>query len=111
MKSVLEKNNLKDLMLFSNTYLIPSVLCPWGEADYIHKCGNITYDTVLQIYLPKCYIHKVNGDKLCQKVFSTRDDYVRENTEYDDLLLNPSWKVLPCLAFVKGKGPQVLTCR
>ncbi len=31
--------------------------------------------------------------------------------EYDEFLLNPSWKVLPSIAFIEGKGPHILTCR
>ena len=70
------------------------------------------YDILLQQYLPKCYIEKVHSDKGCEKVYSTRDDYVRDSDEdYEDLLLNPAWKVLPSLAYVEGKGPEVLTCR
>ena len=48
MKSQLDKNTLGDIMQCCNKYLIPSVLCPWGEAEYIHQCGNIPFDTVLQ---------------------------------------------------------------
>ena len=111
MKCALDKNTLTDIMNCCNTYLMPSVLCPWGEAEYIHQCGNLPYDTLLQRYLPKCYIQKVNSDKLCQKAFSTREDYFRDNEDYENLLLNPNWKVKPCVAFIEGKGPQVLTCR
>ena len=111
MKCLLRNNSLADIMDCFNTYLIPSVLCPWGDNEYMHQCGNVPYDIILQRYLPKCYIRKVNVDKLCQKVFSTREDYVRDTEEYDNLLLNPTWKVKPCLAFIEGKGPQVLTCR
>ena len=111
MKSDLDTNTLGSIMRSCNKYMVQSVLCPWGEAEFIHQCGNIPYDTVLQRYLPKCYVHKVHLDKLCLKDFSTRDDDVREPTDYEDILLNPSWDVLPCLAFIEGKGPQVLTCR
>jgi len=31
--------------------------------------------------------------------------------EYDCLAYNPKWRVLPSIAFFKGKGPQLLTCR
>ena len=34
-----------------------------------------------------------------------------ECEDYDVLLLNPSWKVLPSIDFISGKGPCVLTCR
>lgn len=43
---------------------------------------------------------------------SSHDDYVRATIEdYDVLLLNPSWRVLPSIYFIEGKGPHVMTCR
>ena len=112
MKSGLSSNTLSEIIRVCNKHLIPSVLCPWGESEYIHKCGNIPYDIMVQRYLPKCYIRKIHSDKMCEKVHSARDDYVRDSlSDYNDLLLNPSWKVLPSLAFVEGKGPEVMTCR
>ena len=112
MKSGLEINTLSEIMRCCNEYLIPSVLCPWGESEYIHNCGKLAYDTVCQRYLLKCHIKKINSDKLLEKVNSSRDDYIRESQEeYDVLLLNPSWKVLPSIAFIEGKGPHVMTCR
>ena len=112
MKCGLKKNTLSEVMRVCNKHLIPSVLCPWGESEYIHMCGNISYDSVIQRYLPKCYIHKHCQDKACEKVYSSRPDYIRdEMDEYDMFLLNPSWKVLPSIAFIEGKGPTVLTCR
>ena len=43
-------------------------------------------------------------------VVSARDDFVRDNDEYDRLLFNPEWKVSPSIAIVNGKGPCSLTC-
>lgn len=72
----------------------------------------VSYDIIIQRYLPKCYIQKVHQDKLLYNVNSTRDDYVRDCTnDYHNFLLNPSWNVLPSLAFINGKGPEVFTCR
>lgn len=37
---------------------------------------------------------------------------MRDSLEhYDVLLLNPSWRVLPSISFIDGKGPHVMTCR
>ena len=75
-------------------------------------CGNIPYDSLIQRYLPKCYIHKHCQDRACEKVYSSRPDYIRDEIDdYVMLLLNPSWKVTPSIAFIDGKGPTVLTCR
>ena len=41
---------------------------------------------------------------------SARDDYFRTNIdEYENILLNPNWKVLPSLRFVDG-SPFFVTC-
>ncbi len=112
MKRCLQENTLSAIMRCCNTHLIPSVLCPWGESEYIHKCGVFSYDALLQRHLPKCYIQKHSTDKVCDSIYSSREDYIRDNVdEYDELLLNPSWKVLPSIAFIEGKGPHILTCR
>ena len=83
MKCGLKKNTLSEVMRVCNKHLIPSVLCPWGESEYIHMCGNISYDSVIQRYLPRCYIHKHCQDKACEKVYSSRPDYIRD--EMDDI--------------------------
>ena len=39
-----------------------------------------------------------------------RKDYIRDEGDEDMLFFNPKWKVLPSIAFVKNKGPVILTC-
>ena len=46
-----------------------------------------------------------------KQIYSIRDDYIRNDSEYDMWLLNPEWKVTPCIAFDKDNVPMVLTCR
>ena len=47
-----------------------------------------------------------------QKIVSSRDDYLRsELNDYDVILVNKNWKVLPRLAFIKGHGPMFLSCK
>ena len=46
--------------------------------------------------------------KLCASI---REDYVRNEGNYDHLLSNPRWIISPTIAFVEGKGPIVLICR
>ena len=112
MKDGLDINSLSEIMRVFNHHLMPTVLCPWGESEYIHKCGKVPFDSILQRFLPKCIIKKSSPSIDYQKVDSSRDDYVRESIDqYDVLLLNPSWRVLPSISFIEGKGPHVMTCR
>ena len=83
-----------------------------GESEYIHKCGVIMLDTVIQRHLPKCHIMIISSIKELDKIYSSREDYVRYTTdEYDGLLLSPSWILLRSISFVQNKGPQILTFR
>ena len=112
MKSGIESNTLANLKKCCNKHLMPSILCPWGESEYIHQCGKFPFDAFLQRFLPKCYIDKISNDKICENIYSSREDYVRGSIEdYDCILLNPEWKVLPSVAFIDDKGPYILTCR
>ena len=46
-----------------------------------------------------------------QKVYSSRDDYIRNDSEYDKWLLNSDWKVTLCITYDKDNVPMILTCR
>ena len=95
-----------------NQYLMPLVLCPWGESEYIHTCGHCYIDVIIQRHLPSCEIKTINDTKSFFRVNSSRDDYLREDTQdYDCLLLNPKWIVRPCIVFVQDRGPLIMTCR
>ena len=47
---------------------------------------------------------------LLSKVKWSRDDFVRDESNDDMILMNPKWKVLPSVAFVDGTS-QVMTCK
>ena len=53
----------------------------------------------------------INNVEDCSKLFSARDDYIRDQTEYDCILMNPQWQVCPKWYYLDGKGPCILTCR
>ena len=94
-----------------NEYLIPTVLCPWGCTEYIHKVGVIPLDIVFQRYMPKFRFSLISCIDSCEKVFSSRDDYIRKDSKsYECLLLNPNWNVLPGVLLCRHKGGVVLTC-
>ena len=44
MKTSLDINSLYEIKSACNKHVMPTVLCPWGEAEYIHQCGKISYD-------------------------------------------------------------------
>ena len=91
---------------------MPTVLCPWDCSEFIHKTGQLPIDVVMARFLPKCIINIVTTSKKSSNVASCRDDFIREETDdYDRILLNPAWRVMPKIAFVTDFGPVVLTCR
>ena len=105
----LELSRLRDT---TNKYLIPDILCPWGQSEYIHDCGFINIDAIYQRYMPQCVLKMISSHtKVMSKVYSARDDFIRFNNSYDHLLYNPRWKIRPTIIFIKGKGPFVCTSR
>ena len=100
---------LSDLAFVCNKYLLPTIKCPWGCSEFMHKVGYLPIDVVWQRYLPACILPSItpsslNVDKM---VRSAREDYFEEET----WLFNPIWQVSPSLAFHKKRGPVVFTCR
>lgn len=104
------KYELSSLRDCCNKYLLPVVLCPWGCTDFMHRCGYISFEAMYQRVLRKVNLNLRNIDEYI-KCMSVRDDFVRSNIEdYDVLLYNTDWKVLPSICF-KDNTPMFLTCR
>ena len=40
-------------------HLMPTVLCPWGYSEYIHKWGHTPMDIVIAHFLPTCVVKTV----------------------------------------------------
>ena len=101
--------NLRDAC---NKYIIPTILCPFGCSEFIHKCGHVAIDMIFQRFLPKCTLKKYMNDiKAFDFVKSARDDYIRTENDYNSWLLNTNdWGIRPSIAFFDGI-PYVLTCR
>jgi len=38
-------------------------------------------------------------------------DYIREDGDYDHVLLNPKWPVMPCVILKDNEGLMVMVCR
>ena len=76
-------------MASCNKFLMPNILCPWGCTEYIHQCGHIEMDLMIQRHLPKCYLMLSNNHEQCNLVESRRDNYIRSLKEYDSRLFHP----------------------
>ena len=50
MKSVIDSGMLPKIRDTTNKLLIPTILCPWGGSEYIHECGTIPMDIIIQRY-------------------------------------------------------------
>ena len=100
--------NLRDAC---NELLIPKILCPFGCSEFYFKHGIVSLDIVIQRYLPKCLLKKYMSNKAGFVYIETaRDDYIRNENDYDSWLLNDEWKIEPSIAFIDG-APHVLTCK
>ena len=97
-----ELQNLGDIC---NTFLLPTVSCPWGCSDYLYRSGHFSLDIGYQRYLqhtilPSFYnvdctsrttITKINctSRTTITKIISARDNYLRKDRDDDIILLNP----------------------
>ena len=107
---MMETKSLPNIAQCCNKHLMPIVLCPWGCTTYIHKHGSIPFCTLLQKYMLKTQFGVTNKDEM-KFIFTARDDYIRESvSNYDNLLLNHDWKVMPTIIIDPVKGPVCLTC-
>ena len=111
MRNLLEENTLGSLMeACSEKFLLPNVLCPWGCSEYIHCCGLLPFDLVLQRFFRKESLGIVTSEKDMKLVEYCRDDYIREDRSYDNLLENEAWTVRPTVVIDCEKGAVVMTC-
>ena len=111
MRNLLGENTLGSLMeACSEKYLLPNVLCPWGCSEYIHCCGRLPFDLVLQRFFQKESLGIVTSEKDMKLVEHCRDDYIREDRSYDNLLENEAWTVRPTVLIDREKGAVVMTC-
>jgi len=95
-----------------NKLLMPTVSCPYGCSEYLHKGNFLSLDTTFQRYLPKVRLRlSADSKKKFLKLRGVREDYIRDNGDEDIWLLNPDWKVMPTISFNEDGIPQIHTCR
>ena len=106
----MSENALPNVAKCCNKHLLPTILCPWGCTEYIHKHGSVPFYSIIQRYMPKVQLCTTKFEDF-KKVLTARDDYVRSDvTEYNSWLLNPMWKVMPTVVIDNKLGPISLTC-
>ena len=103
----MKKYTLLDIERICNAHIRPSVMCPWGCSEFIHKRGTVPIDVMIQRHLSRCEI-KLISYSLLRKVKWSRDEFVRDENNDDMILMNPKWKVLPSVSFVDS-FTQVMT--
>ena len=109
--STLSENVLPNIAKCCNKHLLPTVLCPWGCTEYLHKHGCIDLCSVIQKCLPKVQLCTTTRENF-KKISTSRDDYIRlQSSDYEEWLLNPDWKVMPTIVIDIEKGPMSLTCK
>ena len=69
-------------------------------------------DILIQRHLQDFSIKTITKSYTYGNIYPSCDDYIRDNNgDYDYWLLNPVRKVTPCIEFVRGVGPCIMTCR
>ena len=107
----MDSNKLFDISIACNKYMMPAVMCPWGCNKFIFQSGHVSIDIIFQRYLRKVQLTMINDIDTIKYVSYCREDYICFNDDYDCLLLNYSWKVMPSVCLRKGHGAEVMTCK
>ena len=107
----IESQMLFEIAKACNKFMIPNVLCPWGCNEFIFRCGYISIDIVFQQFLRMVSLNLINNIEVMKYVAYCRDDYIQFNGDYECLLLNKSWTVMPSICLRDGYGVQVMTCK
>lgn len=106
----LEELRLGDLMLHVNQFLYPTVMCPWGCSEYLHKVELLPLDVVFSRYLGPGAPVMRNDLKRTMHLKGLHNDYM-DVSRCILLLMNSAWRVVPCIAFDNEQGPSVLVCQ
>ena len=108
---LISSQTLPNLKKACNKYLIPKVLCPFGCSEFTFKAGTVSLDLCFQRFLPKVLLKKFISNKEGLKYIEcAREDFIRNDGDYDCWLFNDDWQVMPSIAIIDGVA-KVLTCR
>jgi len=116
----IETNELSGLVSAVEKYLLPTVKCPYGCNEFLHKTQSAPFDVVVAGLLgrhgfPIASPPNHHLDRAIEEVDSiqrgARSDVLDLDAVGNELLLsNPSWVVKPALYFGAG-APVMLCCR
>ena len=92
---------------------LPSVLCPWGCSEFCFRAKPYNAAIVIQHYLSEVQLDFPDSKwyKILYVMESSRLDYLRPSHDYDTILMNKKWKVLPSIVMDEKGTPMVLMCR
>lgn len=95
------------------TCMVPDVLCPFGESEFCFLAEHMNPALLIQHHLRKVVLNLPSGKDFADiyTVETSRDDFIRPNNDYDKLLLNKNWIIMPSLQLLEGRGLMVMTCR
>ena len=92
---------------------LPNVLCPWGCSEFCFRAKPYNAAIVIQHYLSEVQLNFPDSKwyKILYVMESSRLDYLRPSHDYDTILMNKKWKVLPSIVMDEKGTPMVLMCR
>ena len=92
---------------------IPDVLCPWGCSEFCSESVTYNLGILIQHCLPQIQLNLPKSDwfKTLHVFESSRLDYIRNDIcDYDTVLMNDEWKVVPSVIMDDTSTLMVLTC-
>ena len=79
----IDSNYLARLVFACSDKLMPYILCAWGCSEYIHQCGYILFDLIIQRYLQYYYLKLISSPEKYCKIDPSRKNYLyKDPSEY-----------------------------
>ena len=88
--------------------LMPGVLCPWGCSEYVYDCEELKFEHVFNELVWRCEWTELTSSEGMKSMSFRRDFLEGEPCVH---LFNEEWRVMPSVAFLRGRGPCFLTCK
>ena len=109
-KKLIQSYELPKLAEACNKYLRPTVLCPFGCSEFIHKGGTVSMDLIFQRYLHYVVIETYSNRVGFDYVKNAREDFIElKDGDESKWLLNDEWKVMPSVLLINGEA-KIMTC-
>ena len=93
--------------------MLPNVLCPWGCSEFCFRAEKFNLGIIIQRHLTKVQLNFPFSSWYERVALfdSARMDYIREENDYDTVLLNKNWKIVPTAYLDLDEGLVALVCR